>query len=391
MVAAVDGEVVFGALRVSCRIDEAAAHEARPPERGFGLDLVPVPGGRARGLGGDQPSERPAARVGDSLGLPPHRVAREARRVAAVVDKAFELSPHLGGPVLVVTDGHEQPVGRENSGRALQVGPRDVFERDALRLGQPDEARNPSVEVPALRDASRPDGGDGLCLYPVAGVRSVEALAAPVVVGLHGVERHLQHDARTAAGRPGADHEVAAGGRDAVRRGELGVIEAGSGGRRHLPRVARGPRATLQPGVVRDRLLGDRNRGRRERLCVQRADPVDARRRCPRRGAARLVGDVEADRAAGCDGVSIRVGIDYGPDRDRGGAGRFSADVGGRDLDDARDGGRGRRVEPRRPASAGAQGRSDHCADESQARGRAPVRGHTGTKGRRDGRADNIG
>ena len=166
---------------------------------------------------------------------------------------------HRPRPVFVVPHAEHEPVVVQQLGMPFEVGIGAVVERVSGALRPLDEVALPAVEQPG----QRPVEGDAMPLQAAAAVIAVEAVAAPVVVGVVGIGRQLQEDARVGrasgtddeeapalGGAPSPAHELAALVPGAQR--ELVVAAAPEG--RHLQRVGNRPAAAIGGGVFRHRM-----------------------------------------------------------------------------------------------------------------------------------------
>ena len=134
--------------------------------------------------------ERPAVVL--AADLPAAGVAAEERDVAAVADVLFEVVAHRRGPVLVVADAQHELVVLEQLRAEFEVGVDAVIERVAVLLGPAHERFFPVAELRMLRAVER----DAAALNLVPAVVGVQAVAAPVRVGVVSVGRELKQDLR---------------------------------------------------------------------------------------------------------------------------------------------------------------------------------------------------
>ena len=128
--------------------------------------------------------------------LPAAGVAAEERDVAAVADELLQVVAHRRGPVFVVPDAEHELVVLEQFGAEFEVGV-DGSSRGRSRSSRPtatngsSQRRNCELSGPVERHAA--------ALDLVLAVVGVEAVAAPVRVGVVGVGRELKEDLRVLA------------------------------------------------------------------------------------------------------------------------------------------------------------------------------------------------
>src|SRR6185437_8301408 len=91
----------------------------------------------------------------------------------------------------------------EKLGAELKIGVDAVIERVAVAFGPADERFFPARELRELRPIER----NAAALHLVLAVIGVQAVAAPVGVGVVSVGRELNENAAVLARFPGAQHE----------------------------------------------------------------------------------------------------------------------------------------------------------------------------------------
>ncbi len=217
---------------------------------------------------------------------------------------------HGSGPVLVVPHAEHEAVVVQQLGVAFEIGVGAVVEDVSGGLRPFDEVPLPAVEEPGQRPAE----GDAMPLQAAAAVVGVEAVPAPVVVGVVGIRGQLEEDAGVGGARASDDEEAPALGGAPPPAHELAPLVLGA--QRELVVAAAPvvgyfqltgdrPAAAMGRGVFRDRMARSRQPVLPPYDLAAGTDPRHFQR--VRRGAGR---HVEANRVPRLVAQLIGVSLD---------------------------------------------------------------------------------
>ena len=122
--------------------------------------------------------------------LPAAGIATEEGDISTIADKRFEVVTHGSGPVFVVADTDDKTSIFENVRVKFEIAIGGEGERDPLPFGPGDEGLFPVSELAPWWPLER----DAVALDLIPTVVSIEAEAAPVIVGVVSVGGELEKD-----------------------------------------------------------------------------------------------------------------------------------------------------------------------------------------------------